>query len=270
MESQIATSLNLKYHPVAILWTDEKPKNALQFKKGKWGCVMWLFANAAKGQICVFDRETYGCWGGGVGLGFGNQYINFPGGIECFYRFLSDGNKKWKTGQRVAQEIKNFVRKDFLEDFLNGERYKKSFELVKKFVEQLPIIDIPQKYVVFKPLRDVDLNKEEPKVIVFLVNPDQLSALITLANYNREGNENVIIPWAAGCQTIGVLAYKEAKSKTPRAIVGLTDISARRNIRRQLDKDSLSFAIPLKMFQEMEENLKHSFLQRPTWKALKV
>jgi len=47
----------------------------------------------------------------------------------------------------------------------------------------------------------------------------------------------------------------------------LTD---RRNVRRQLDKDSLSFAIPLKMFQEMEENLKYSFLQRPTWKALKV
>jgi len=41
-------------------------------------------------------------------------------------------------------------------------------------------------------------------------------------------------------------------------------------VRRQLDKDLLSFAIPLKMFQEMEENLKHSFLQRPTWKALKV
>jgi len=270
MESQIATSLNLKYHPVAILWTNERPNNALQFKKGKWGCVMWLFANAAKGKIGVFDRETYGCWGGGVGLGFGNQYINFPGGIECFYRFLSDGNKNWKTGQRVAQEIKNFVRKDFLEDFLNGERYKKSFELVKKFVEQLPIIDIPQKYVVFKPLRDVDLSKEEPKVVVFLVNPDQLSALIILANYNREGNENVIIPWAAGCQTIGVLAYREAKSKTPRAIVGLTDISARRNVRRQLDKDLLSFAIPLKMFQEMEENLKYSFLQTPTWKALKV
>jgi len=243
MESKIASSLKLRYHPVAILWTDERPKEALQFKKGRWGCVMWLFAHAAKGQIAVFDRETYGCWGGGVGLGFGNQYKNFPGGVECFYRFLSQGNEDWVPGKKVAQEIKKFVRKDFLEDFLQGERYKESFELVKKFVEQLPIIDIPNKYVVFKPLRDIDINQ-------------------------REGSENVIIPWAAGCQTIGILAYQEANAKSPRAIVGLTDISARKNIRRLLDKNLFSLAVPLKMFQEMEESVEHSFLERPTWKAI--
>lgn len=268
MESKIASSLKLRYHPVAILWTDERPKEALQFKKGRWGCVMWLFAHAAKGQIAVFDRETYGCWGGGVGLGFGNQYKNFPGGVECFYRFLSQGNEDWMPGKKVAQEIKKFVRKDFLEDFLQGERYKESFELVKKFVEQLPIIDIPNKYVVFKPLRDIDINQERPQVIVFLANPDQLSALIILANYKREGSENVIIPWAAGCQTIGILAYQEANAKSPRAIVGLTDISARKNIRRLLDKNLFSLAVPLKMFQEMEESVEHSFLERPTWKAI--
>ena len=48
MESRIAAALNLKYHPVAVIRAEEKPENAMQFKKGKWSCVMFLFANAAK------------------------------------------------------------------------------------------------------------------------------------------------------------------------------------------------------------------------------
>ncbi|MBW1995430.1 MAG: DUF169 domain-containing protein, partial [Deltaproteobacteria bacterium] len=57
-------------------------------------------------------------------------------------------------------------------------------------------------------------------------------------------------------------------SENPRAVVGLTDISARKYISRQLDRDLLSFAVPWKMFQEMEENVAGSFLERRTWKAL--
>jgi len=30
--------------------------------------------HAAKGKAAVADIKTFGCFGGGVGLGFGNQY----------------------------------------------------------------------------------------------------------------------------------------------------------------------------------------------------
>ncbi|MBW2107860.1 MAG: DUF169 domain-containing protein [Deltaproteobacteria bacterium] len=268
MESRIADALNLKYGPVAIMWTDEKPEEAGEFKKGKWGCVMWMLARAAKGKTAVFSEETYGCWGGGVGLGFGNQYLKFPGGIECFYYFLSTGNEQWKRGKETAEQIKNFVTKDFLEDFLKGERYLKSPEMVKDFVEAMPMMDVPSKYVVFKPLDQVAPEKEEPEIVIFLAPPDQLSALVILANYGRQGTENVTIPYAAGCQTIGIFPYKEAKSENPRAVVGLTDISARENLRKQLGKDLLSFAVPWQMFLEMEGNVEGSFLQRRTWSLL--
>jgi hypothetical protein len=39
MQSKIAAAMRLKYSPVAILLTNEKPEGALQFKEGRWGCV---------------------------------------------------------------------------------------------------------------------------------------------------------------------------------------------------------------------------------------
>jgi uncharacterized protein (DUF169 family) len=269
MKSRIAKALKLQYGPVAILWTDEKPEDASQFKEGKWGCVMWMLARAAKGKTVAFSEETYGCWGGGVGLGFGNQYLKFPGGEECFYYFLSTGNEQWERGRKTAEHLKEFVSKDFLDDFLKGERYLKSPELVKDFVETLPMMEVPAKFVIFKPLDEVNPEKEQPEIIIFLAPPDELSALVILANYGRQGSENVIIPYAAGCQTIGIFPYREAKSENPRGVVGLTDISARESLKKQLGNELLSFAVPWKMFQEMEGNVKGSFLERRTWRVLK-
>ncbi|MEJ5376972.1 MAG: DUF169 domain-containing protein [bacterium] len=268
MKSRIAEKMGLELEPVAILWTDQEPAKAIKFKPGKWGCVMWLLANAAKGKTAVFSQETYGCWGGGVGLGFGNQYMSFPGGLECFYRFLSTGNEHWEKGKEVASKIKDLVNEEFLEDFLHGEGYLKSPELVKDFVEQMPIMEVPSKFVVFQPLSLVDPKKERPRVIVFLVNPDQLSAMVILANYGRAGNQNVIIPYAAGCQTIGIFPYREAASEPQRAVMGLTDISARLYLRKLLDRNLLTLAVPWEMFQEMEGHVQGSFLDKRTWRLL--
>ncbi|MCF8012167.1 MAG: DUF169 domain-containing protein [Clostridiales bacterium] len=247
MQSKIAEAVKLLYHPVAVTWTDEKPENALQFKEGRWGCVIGMLnAAASKGKTAVFDRKTFGCLGGGTGLGFGNQYQHFPGGIEYF---LSTGNKKLCN--------KNFNNMPALG---HGERYIKTPEIAAKFVESLPVIDIPNEYVVFKPLEQVD-EGEKPVVIVFLARPDELSALVVLANYARETNNNVTIPMGAGCHTIGIFPYKEAEKEIPAAVVGLTDISARNKV----EKDVLSFAVPYKMFEEMENNIEGSFLEQEPW-----
>ncbi|MEJ5301613.1 MAG: DUF169 domain-containing protein [Thermodesulforhabdaceae bacterium] len=269
MLSKVSESIGFKFEPVAIVWSNEKPASAAEFKEGKWGCVMWMLARAAKGGTAVFSEKTYGCWGGGVGLGFGNQYIKFPGGIDGFCYFLSVGNAHWEPGKKVADEIKQFVSEEFLEDFLEGERYLKSPELVKDFLDNLPMIEVPSKYVIFKPLRDVNPAEETPSVVVFLASPEELSALVVLANYYRKGFENVIIPFGAGCQTIGVFPYREAASENPRAVVGLTDISARLYLKKHLGRDILSFAVPWKMFLEMEENVKGSFLERGVWGRLR-
>ena len=268
MESAVAKALALKYEPVAIMLTNERPEEAKQFKEGKFGCVMSMLAAAVRGKQAVFDRKTFGCPGGGTGLGFGNQYPNFPGGVEGFCHFLSVGYEQWEPGMRVAEQIKPFVGEDTYDDIVHGERYVKTPELVKKFIECLPIIDVPFEYVVFKPLRDVDPEQERPEVVVFLADMDQLSALVVLANYDRDDNESVIIPYAAGCQSIGIYPFRETRGERPRAVVGLVDISARVQIKRQLKDDLMTFAVTFVMFQEMEANVPGSFLERNTWKEL--
>ncbi len=268
MESKIAKALGLKYKPVAVLLSNEKPENALQFKKGKWGCVMFMFANAARGKTAAFDHETYGCWGGGVGLGFGNAYLHFPGGIQCFAHFLSSGNIQWEKGKEVGEALESTAGREFAENFLKGEGYVKTPELVEQWLREIPMTEVKSSYVLFKPLSAIDPETEKPETVAFLANPDQLSALVILANYAREGMENVIIPWAAGCQTIGILPYREAKSGKPRAVVGLTDISARKYVRTLLGSEYLSFGMPWEMFLEMEGSVEGSFLERHTWQSL--
>ena len=268
MESKIANAISLNYQPVALIWSDEKPAEAMQFKQGKWGCIMWLAASAAKGKAAACDRKTFGCFGGGVGMGFGDQYVNFPGGKDCFCHFLSCGNEQWEQGRQAAEKVKPFLRKESYDNFVCGERYIKTPEQVHQFIENLPITDIPAEYVIFKPLADIDPQQETPRVIVFFADPDQLSALVVLANYDRQDNHNVIIPYAAGCQTIGIYPYLEANAEKQRAVVGLTDLSARVSIRKLLQDHLMTFAVPLAMFEEMERNVADSFLERPTWQAL--
>lgn len=268
MKSRIYETTGLKYQPVCLLWTDEKPEDSMQFKKGKWGCIMWLVSNAAKGRISCCDRDTFGCTGAGVGMGFGNQYKNFIGGEECFRYLLSTGNKNWAKGRDNGTELKHYMQDELHEIFMNGEGYLKSPDHVGNFVKNLPMTEIPAKYVVFKPIELVDPEKEKPKSVIFFADTDQLSALVVLANYARKSNESVIIPYAAGCQTIGIYPYKEAESESPRAVVGLTDISARVYIRSQLGDGLMTFTVPFSMFEEMESNVEGSFLEKPLWKKL--
>jgi len=267
MHSKIGTALEIVHPPVAMLFADEKPEDAMQFAPGKWGCVMWLLASAAKGRTAVADRETFGCIGGGTGLGFGNRYESWPGGVECFHRFLSTGIEGWEQGEQIAEHARPHLRREAFEELLHGEGYVKSPELVKRFVDELPMFEIPARYVVFMPLDRVGPD-ERPETVVFIVDPDRLSALVVLANYGREGCDNVTIPFAAGCQTIGIFPYREARDATPKAVVGLTDLSARRYIGDQLGRDLMTFAVPFALFEEMEADVEGSFLGRPTWRTL--
>jgi hypothetical protein len=269
MKSMIADAIKLKTQPVALVWMDKEPEKATRFKPQNWGCVVSLFAaSATRGLTGAFDRQAYGCWGGGVGLGFGNQYESFPGGVECFCRFLSTGNEVSEPGRLIGEGMKSQGLGRLAGDFLQGERYIKSPEDTRRFLESMPMKDIPAKLVVVKPLDLVDPEKDEVKNVTFFTDPDGVSALVILANFGKPEAENVIVPWAAACQVLGIYSYRELERERPRGLIGMTDISARKNVRATLGENVLSFTAPWPLFKEMEGHVAGSFLQRPTWLAL--
>src|SRR5271157_216518 len=74
MKSKITAVIHLELEPVAFVWSDEKPEGAMAYLRGNWGCVLLRLAAAAKGRTAVASLKTFGCFGGGVSLGFGEQY----------------------------------------------------------------------------------------------------------------------------------------------------------------------------------------------------
>lgn len=143
-----------------------------------------------------------------------------------------------------------------------GEHYKESPELAKDYVESVPEIETKEVFI-FKPLDMAD-ETEKPESVVFLVNADQLSALVTLANYDRRTQDNVQIKFGAGCAQAVLYAVKNQESGQDLCTIGLTDPSARKYI----DKELLSFSIPFDRYVEMESKVAGSFLTKDDWQQI--
>lgn len=235
MESKIKKLLKMSSHPVAVFRTDDEPQGQyVQFKEGTWGCSVALLSAASRGRTAVFTKKTATCMGSKAGLGFAEFK---PGYIEYF---LSTGNDKIK----------------------NAEAYKKTPELALDFIKSMPRVKA-KKYLVFKPLEEI-AAPEEPEIIVFIVNPDQLSALAVLANYDQASQDNVELRFGAGCAQAILYALKHYEDGSPKCTVGLTDISARKCI----GKDELSFSMPYYRFLALEEQAEESFLTKRDWQIV--
>jgi uncharacterized protein (DUF169 family) len=273
MKSKIEKYLNMDLNPVAIIWSNDKPEKALQFKAGKWACAMLLAAQAAKGKTAVLDADTYGCATAAQSFGLKKIEEIFLLGMDTYYAFLSFGLKDSGMDDGFKELITDASKQgaapqDALQTLLEGEGYKKSPEIVKKYIDSLPNILIKEKYVVMKPLKDVDLDKETPVQIVFFANPNQLAALVKLANFRTGASDMVKITNGSACQDIGLYAYQESLNDNPRAILGNFDIYARNTLKKTIGSDKLTFTIPMKFFMTMEEDADESLLGRHSWKEL--
>jgi hypothetical protein len=98
---------------------------------------MLLVAQAAKGKTVAMTRGTCGCPGAGEGFGL-EPFCpeKFPGGRECFLRFLSVGNRDWDHGRAVIQELnESGAPKIMVKEFAEGEGFLKTPELVARWLE---------------------------------------------------------------------------------------------------------------------------------------
>jgi len=222
--------------PFVLFYSDdEKYAENLKPVEG-WMCMIGQLAPVLrKGKTISFAEETFGCFGG-------KRYCGFP--VEdssVFKYFLSHG---------IPGEVE-------------GERYKKTPELVEDYMADMPAPAAEAKYIVFKRWDTVE-EEDEPQVVVFFASPDVLSGLFTLANFAFPGQQGVIAPFCSGCGSIISYPLAERERDEPRAVVGMFDVSARPYVKEGV----LSFAAPMKRFEQMIADMDESFLITGSWEKV--
>lgn len=231
---QFREIMGLKESPLGIYYTKDKPEGVTA-KEGVHRCMIGLLQNVRKkGETVYFDKDHFGCPGGGYYMGL------LEGVRPNMEYFLSCG---------IPGEME-------------GERYIKTPELARKFIAMRKPRSAPAPYCVFKPIEKI--KDETPEVVAFFVPPDILAGLFTLANYALETLEGVKAPFGSGCSTILNYPLKEISTEQPHAILGMFDVSAR----PMVERDILTFSMPYSVFLKLLENVSGSFLETGSWKKV--
>lgn len=266
MKSVIVAHLKPEFEPVAVVWSNTIPDDALQFSKGKFGCILYLFAEAARrGKVAGGNRETITCNGGRAALGLG---VDFDASDERLDRFAAVFSKGVKSTKNPAayKAIMEAAPKNWKTLLEFGERRHCRAALAREWIlDGLPRFDIPYEYVLFKPLRHTD-NSENIRAIIFPVNPVELSGLVTLAGSVMQGTDSARVPQGACCNSIAAFAYAEAESEAPRAVMGMLGAEGRDVMRKRLRDEILTLTLPLPLFLRMEQEADDCIFQIPSWK----
>ena len=265
MKSSIVTNLRPEFEPVAIVWSNTIPDDALQFKKGKFACNLHLFAAAAlRGKVAGGNRETITCNGGRAALGLG---IDFDASDEQLGRYVASFSKGLQSANnREAYQAQIEAAPERWKHLLEfGERRHCNAELAREWIlHGLPRYDIPYEYVLFKPLSRTD-SDENFRAVIFPVNPVELSGLVTLAGSVMQGTDSVRVPQGACCNSIGAFAYAEAESPSPKAVMGMLGAEGREVMRKHFRDDILTLTLPVPLFLRMELEADNCVFQIPSW-----
>ncbi len=226
MESAIVRNLRPEFEPVAVVWSDMLPADVVQFKEGKFGCTLYLFAHACRrGKITGGSRKTIACDGGRAALGLDPSFATSD--LETYAAVFSKGLKSVRDQARYQKRM-NAAPKRFRHLYEYGERRHCSYGLAEAWLlHGLPRYENPHEYVLFEPLHLVP-PEENVRVVIFPVNPLELSGLITLAGSVMEGTDPVQVPPGPDCTSITAFAYAQADLESPRAVLGMQGVQRQR------------------------------------------
>ncbi len=222
--------------PVVFYYTNEENRAERVSPPLAHQCMIGMLAGVRKGTPLCFEAGSIGCAGGRRYTGFSRELS------PTFEYFLSCG----------------------MPGKFEGERYKKSPELVREMVKIAPRFDAPARYIVFKRFDAIE-ETDDPAAAIFFATPDVLVGLFTLANFDEAEPNGVFCPFSAGCGSIVQYPYLEKDAARPRAVLGMFDVSARPYV----PKETLTFAAPMNKFMRMVNNMEESFLITRTWDKVK-
>jgi uncharacterized protein (DUF169 family) len=225
--------------PITFYYTNEEGHADLVKPGTQARCIIGALVKVRRGTSFTFNAESVGCSGGKTFLGFSDNNILNAEPDSAY--FLSYG---------IPEKIE-------------GERFKKSPELVKEQYSHSPKFTAPARYCVFKRWDNLEAT-DNPQVVIFFTKPDVLSGLYNLANFDTADPNAVVAPWGSGCSSIIQDPYLENESANPRAVIGMFDTSARPFVAT----DELTFSVPISKLASMVENMEESFLITPTWKVI--
>ena len=221
--------------PITYFYTDQVTAGEIDDSVQEERCLIGNLNRVRQGHTYVYSADTPGCSGG-------KRYSGFSHTLSpTFEYFLSCGI----PGQ------------------VEGERYKKSPELVRATMAHWHSFNAPGKYLVFKRWDKLE-EKDEPQGVIFFAAGDVLAGLFTLANYDYAGSDGVIAPMGSGCSSIIANPLREAESSQPRCVLGMFDVSARPYV----PADTLTLTIPIQRFLEMVANMDESFLITRSWQVV--
>ena len=173
-------SLGLQYYPIGIYFSDEYPKDAINTDKKFDGCIVPLIFSSAKGKVIAFSKNNVG--------------------RDCAAFFL--GYKDW-----IFKVVEGFLS-DGIIFGKGGERFVKTKKQAKTFLESFKPKSINNRVTIFKPLKEFE-GDECPVIVIFFVNPDELSGLVYLLHYNSPDKDNLIITgFHSGCGSVLTLPMK--------------------------------------------------------------
>jgi len=223
--------------PVTFFFSDDVNDTYVVPAKNEWSCFICDLARVRKGDNLLFNKASLGCGGARRYLGYSDKMR------PNFEYFLSCG---------IPGE-------------LEGERYKRTPEMVNELMKNHQTIPANNRNIVFKRW-DKLTEKDQPEVVIFFAKPDVLSGLFTLANFDQiDPNGGAMTPFAAGCGSIVHYPYQEMNQKNPRAIIGMFDTSARPCV----SENTLTFALPMCKFEKMISSMDESFLITETWETIR-
>lgn len=221
--------------PITFHYTDQEGRAELVEPGSVPRCLIAALAEVRSGRSLCFGPDSIGCAGGRRYTGFAEQIR------PDFEYFLSCG----------------------IPGRLEGERYKKSPELVREVMRHAPRLKAPRRYIVFKRW-DALQETDDVDVAIFFARPDVLSGLFTLANYDEPQPEGVFAPFGAGCSSIVQYPYIESHAQRPRGVIGMFDVSARPHV----PENVLTFAVPFSKLVSMVGNMEESFLITRSWEQV--
>lgn len=268
MESVIVKNLRPKFEPVAVVWSDTIPKDNFQFKEGRFGCILYLFAEASiNGKITGGSRNSITCTGGRAAMGLG---VGFDASAELLDRYAAVFSKgiKSASNQKAYRARMEAAPQNWHSLYEYGERRHCNAELAKEWIlNGLPRYDIPYKYVLFKPLSRTAAD-ENIRAVIFPVSPLELAGLVTLAGSVMPGTDPIQVPQGADCNSITAFAYAQADLAAPRGVLGMLGVDGREVMHKRFRDDTLTLTLPAPLYQRMEQEADDCVFQTPSWKGL--